>query len=220
MHLKSRVKVTGRRPEDQYNFQPFPDESLYGSLYPVVAVQLPMFNETAVCQSIIDHACALHWPRNRLCIQVLDDSTDAKTRDLVDEHVAEWARRGFQITCLRRTNRQGYKAGALREGMTELTHVDYVAVFDADFKPEPDFLQRAVPYLHSNPEVGYVQARWSFTNAEESYLTKAQEISLNYHMKCEQWVHFASGSYFNFNGASESKSSVLRCKKRMRQLPA
>jgi beta-mannan synthase len=78
----------------------------------------------------------------------------------------------------------------------------YVAVFDADFKPEPDFLLRTVPYLEGNPRVGYVQARWVFTNPEESYLTKAQEVSLNYHMRCEQVAHSATGSFFNFNGTA------------------
>jgi len=79
---------------------------------------------------------------------------------------------------------------------------EYVAVFDADFKPEPDFLLRTVPYLEGNPTVGYVQARWVFTNPDESYLTKAQEVSLNYHMRCEQYIHSATGSFFNFNGTA------------------
>lgn len=79
---------------------------------------------------------------------------------------------------------------------------EYVAVFDADFKPEPDFLLRTVPYLEGNPTVGYVQTRWVFTNPDESYLTKAQEVSLNYHMRCEQFTHSATGSFFNFNGTA------------------
>ena len=80
--------------------------------------------------------------------------------------------------------------------------VKFVAVFDADFKPEPDFLLRTVPFLVANPTVGYVQTRWVFTNPDESYLTKAQELSLNYHMRCEQYSHSASGSFFNFNGTA------------------
>lgn len=145
-----------------------------------------MFNERAVCQSIIDSCCELAWPRERLCIQVLDDSTDKATRDLVDDKVAEWRERGVNCYALRRTNRSGYKAGAMKEGLDELADYDFVAIFDADFKPEPDFLTATVPYLIDNPEVGYVQARWTFANPNESYLTKAQEISLNYHVKCEQ----------------------------------
>jgi beta-mannan synthase len=163
-----------------------------------------MFNERAVCQSVIDCCAELDWPAHRLLIQVLDDSTDPKTRALVDEKAAEWRERGVAIDVLRRTNRQGYKAGAMKEGMDALASAGYayVAVFDADFKPEPDFLLRTVPYLEGNLRVGYVQARWVFSNPEESYLTKAQEVSLNYHMRCEQYAHSATGSFFNFNGTA------------------
>ncbi|KAK9814760.1 hypothetical protein WJX72_011039 [[Myrmecia] bisecta] len=144
----------------------------------------------------------MDWPRDRFKVQVLDDSVDQKTVHLVDDKVLEWRERGLNVECLRRTNRQGYKAGALKEGLEVLQDYEFVAIFDADFKPEPDFLVNTVPYLIDNPEVGYVQSRWIFTNPEESYLTKAQEISLNYHCKCEQFVHFASGSFFNFNGTA------------------
>jgi beta-mannan synthase len=163
-----------------------------------------MFNERAVCQAIIDCCCDLDWPASRLKIQILDDSTDKVTRELVDEKVLEWRERGINIDCLRRTNRQGYKAGAMKEGMDLLIAEGYryVAVFDADFKPESDFLEKTVPYLESNPTVGYVQSRWVFTNPEESYLTKVQEVSLNYHMKCEQYTHSAYHSFFNFNGTA------------------
>lgn len=177
--------------------------------FPQVAIQLPMFNERAVCQAIIDCCAELHWPPQRLKIQVLDDSTDTVTRQLVDDKVLEWAERGLDIECLRRTNRQGYKAGAMKEGMDLLIAQGYayVAVFDADFKPEPGFLYQTIPYLEGNPEIGYVQSRWVFTNPQESYLTKAQEVSLNYHMKCEQYTHSAAGSFFNFNGTA----GVWRC---------
>jgi beta-mannan synthase len=163
-----------------------------------------MFNERAVCQAIIDCCCELSWEPSKLHVQVLDDSTDSKTRELVDEQVALWKERGVSISCLRRTNRQGYKAGAMKEGMDILSKqgYKYVAVFDADFKPQPDFLMRTIPYLEGNPNVGYVQTRWTFTNPGESYLTKAQEVSLNYHMKCEQLTHSATGSFFNFNGTA------------------
>ena len=120
----------------------------------------------------------------------------------MDDKVAEWRERGVNVYALRRTNRSGYKAGALKEGLEELADFDYIAIFDADFKPEPDFLTSTVPYLIDNPEVGYVQSRWTFANPDESYLTKAQEISLNFHVKCEQFVHFAEGSFFNFNGTA------------------
>ncbi|KAK9837515.1 hypothetical protein WJX81_008081 [Elliptochloris bilobata] len=203
-YLKIRAKtwITGRRPEHSFAARSLPDPVQFSSAYPRVAVQLPMFNEKAVCQAIIDSACEMAWPRERFCVQVLDDSTCKATRALVDDKVLEWKERGVNVECIRRTNRQGYKAGALKEGLDLLVDYDFVAIFDADFKPEPDFLTQTVPYLIDNPEVGYVQTRWVFVNPDESYLTKAQEISLNFHCKCEQFVHFATGSFFNFNGTA------------------
>ncbi|KAI3430675.1 hypothetical protein D9Q98_005265 [Chlorella vulgaris] len=199
--IKARAKVTGRQPKDSWACEALPKEV---EAYPLVAVQLPMFNERAVCQAIIDCCAELEWPASRLKIQVLDDSTDSVTRELVDEKVLEWRERGIAVDCVRRTNRQGYKAGAMKEGMEALSAEGYefVAVFDADFKPEPGFLRKTLPYLISNPQVGYVQSRWVFTNPQESYLTKAQEVSLNYHMKCEQYSHSAARSFFNFNGTA------------------
>ncbi|KAL6777939.1 hypothetical protein ACKKBG_A16285 [Auxenochlorella protothecoides x Auxenochlorella symbiontica] len=206
VYFKIRARLTGHLPEHDWAFPDLPHDP---AAYPKVAVQLPMFNERAVCQAIIDCCCELHWPTQRLKIQVLDDSTDTVTRQLVDDKVLEWSERGLDIECLRRTNRQGYKAGAMKEGMDLLIKQGYlyVAVFDADFKPEPGFLYQTIPYLEGNPSVGYVQSRWVFTNPQESYLTKAQEVSLNYHMKCEQYTHSAAGSFFNFNGTA----GVWRC---------
>lgn len=199
--ITTRSKITGKSAHSRWTFKPLPEDP---HQYPKVAVQLPMFNERAVCQAIIDCCCELEWPSSRLYIQVLDDSTDKITRELVDEKVAEWRERGMNVDCMRRTNRQGYKAGAMKEGMDVLAERGYehVAVFDADFKPEPDFLLKTVPWLEGNPTVGYVQTRWVFTNPDESYLTKAQEVSLNYHMRCEQFTHSATGSFFNFNGTA------------------
>lgn len=199
--IKLKSKVTGKLPEHSWYFQPLAEDPME---YPLVAIQLPMFNERAVCQAIIDCCCEMEWNPKKLHVQVLDDSTDSKTRELVDEKVMEWRERGVNIECIRRTNRQGYKAGAMKEGMDILSSkgYKYVAVFDADFKPEPDFLMRTIPYLEGNHSVGYVQTRWVFTNPDESYLTKAQEVSLNFHMKCEQYTHSATGSFFNFNGTA------------------
>ncbi|PSC71384.1 glycosyltransferase family 2 [Micractinium conductrix] len=199
--IRARARLTGRLPKDSWFCAPLPRDA---EDHPMVAVQLPMFNERAVCQAIIDSCAELEWPAQRLKIQVLDDSTDALTRELVDEKVLEWRERGINVECIRRTNRQGYKAGAMKEGMDLLAKEGYefVCVFDADFKPDASFLQKTVPYLMGNPEVGYVQTRWVFTNPQESYLTKAQEVSLNYHMRCEQYTHSASRSFFNFNGTA------------------
>lgn len=202
LQYKMKARITGKSPKSRFKCAPMPDQTQMGHLYPMVAVQLPMFNERAVCQACIDHACSLKWPREKFLVQVLDDSTDKTTREFVDEKVIEWRERGVNVVAIRRTNRQGYKAGALKDGLELLREYEYIAVFDADFKPKPEFLHRMVPFIHSNDDVGYVQARWIFTNPEESLLTKVQEISLNYHMKCEQWVHFASGGFFNFNGTA------------------
>ncbi|DBA75218.1 TPA: hypothetical protein ACH3X1_010513 [Trebouxia sp. C0004] len=202
MQVAARAHLTGRKPEHSFQCNSLPDPQQYSLVYPRVAVQLPMFNERAVCQAIIDSACELSWPKNRFKVQVLDDSTDRTTRDLVDDKVVEWRERGVNIEVMRRTNRAGYKAGALKEGLERLAEYDYVAIFDADFKPDADFLLLTVPYLIDNPEVGYVQTRWIFANPDESYLTKAQEISLNFHCKCEQYVQFATGGFFNFNGTA------------------
>lgn len=201
LFTKAKSFLTGKLPQTAWHFQPLPEDC---DDHPTVAVQLPMFNERAVCQAIIDCCCEMDWNSGKFHVQVLDDSTDPKTRELVDEKVAEWQERGVSIECLRRTNRQGYKAGAMKEGMEVLAAkgYKYVAVFDADFRPEADFLLRTIPYLEGNSSVGYVQTRWVFTNPDESYLTKAQEISLNYHMKCEQYTHSATGSFFNFNGTA------------------
>ncbi|GMH37152.1 hypothetical protein BSKO_05025 [Bryopsis sp. KO-2023] len=199
---KIKARVTGVRPEQKFKLQPMPDQKHFAHMYPKVAVQLPMFNERFVCEGIIDHACQMDWPKDKYIVQVLDDSTCAETRRVVDSRVIHWREMGVNCVCIRRTNRQGYKAGALKEGLDLLRDYDHVAIFDADFKPQSDFMLRTIPYLIHNDDVGYVQARWVFENPEESYLTKAQELSLNYHMKCEQHVHFASGSYFNFNGTA------------------
>merc|ERR1712118_579883 len=142
------------------------------------------------------------WPRRKLFVQVLDDSTDPETRDAVDGAALFFRNQGVQITVLRRENRQGYKAGALKEGLEALGHCDFVAILDADFKPDRTFLLDTVPYLIGNADVGYVQTRWTFANPNETLLTKAQQISLNFHVKCEQWVEFESGHFFNFNGTA------------------
>eukprot|EP01025_Chloroclados_australasicus_P025040 TRINITY_DN2505_c0_g1_i1.p1 TRINITY_DN2505_c0_g1~~TRINITY_DN2505_c0_g1_i1.p1 ORF type:complete len:527 (-),score=49.87 TRINITY_DN2505_c0_g1_i1:2452-4032(-) len=202
VYLKLKSKRFGKGPEQTLKSRPLPDPLHFSIHYPTVAVQLPMFNEKAVCQAVIEYASKIEWPRDRFCIQVLDDSTDPVTRQLVDDKCLECQERGINCYTLRRTNRKGYKAGALKDGLAQLKDYEYIAVFDADFRPDPDFLYRMVPYIHNNPEVGYIQARWTFSNPDETLLTRAQEINLNFHMKCEQWTHFATGAFFNFNGTA------------------
>jgi len=197
-------KFARKPPEAKYKAEELPDMALYAGAYPMVVVQLPMFNETEVCEEAIDYACQLEWPTSRLKVQVMDDSTDELTRQLVDDKVLEWQERGFIIECLRRDNREGYKGGAMKQAMDEghLDGYEFAAVFDADFRPDRDFLLKTVPYLNDNPKIGFVQARWTFTNSQASFLTRVQELSLNYHVKCEQYARFATGAFFNFNGTA------------------
>ena len=165
---------------------------------PKVVIQLPMFNETFVARRVIDYACRMDYPKDRLYVQCLDDSTDQATRDVVDEGIRHWSAEGININAIRRTNRQGFKAGAMHEVHDDLD-AEFIAIFDADFLPEPDFLQRAIPYFQDK-NVGFVQGRWTYLNPDESLFCRYQEICLNAHIKCEQYARFATGNFFNFNG--------------------
>ncbi|CAJ1968731.1 unnamed protein product [Sphenostylis stenocarpa] len=162
------VKLFGRRPEKRYKWEPMKDDvELGNSTYPMVLVQVPMYNEREVYQLSIGAACGLSWPSDRIIIQILDDSTDPSIKELVQMECSRWASKGVNIKYEVRDNRNGYKAGALKEGMKRsyVKQCDYVAIFDADFQPEPDFLWRTVPFLVNNPELGLVQARWKFGTA-------------------------------------------------------
>ena len=167
--------------------------------WPVVTIQLPLFNEMYVASRLIDSICRLDYPRDRLEIQVLDDSTD-ETSKLVSERVSHYLSRGFRIDHLRRTHRHGYKAGALENGLTR-ARGNLLAVFDADFSPRPDFLKQTVPHF-ANPEVGMVQARWEHINRRYSLLTRIQAILLDGHFAIEHAARHASGRFFNFNGTA------------------
>jgi cellulose synthase/poly-beta-1,6-N-acetylglucosamine synthase-like glycosyltransferase len=166
---------------------------------PRVTVQLPIYNERFVAGRLLDAAAQLDWPADRLEIQVLDDSTD-DTREIVDERAASWSARGIRMKVLRRANRRGYKAGALAEGLTQCTG-KFVAIFDADFIPSPDFLRRTIPCF-SRPEIGMVQARWGFCNAGHSWLTAVQATLLGPHFAIEHQVRCRRGLFFNFNGTA------------------
>ena len=190
------------KPEDLYSHAPLPDMAAMPEAYPRVVVQLPMFNEREVCRQVIDAACEMEWPRGRLMVQVLDDSTDEVARERIQEAVAGWREAGVNIVYRWRSNREGYKAGAMCEAMADIAEYEHCAIFDADFHPDSDFLLKTIPYLVDNPDVGFVQARWVYANGNESLLTRVQEIGLNYHIKCEQVARFASGAFFNFNGAA------------------
>ncbi len=165
---------------------------------PTVTVQLPIFNERYVAARAIGAACRLRWPRDRLEIQVLDDSTDA-TREVVDTAAAAWRSHGLSVTVLRRDQRSGFKAGALAQG-TARARGDVLAVLDADFVPAPDFLERTVRHLQ--PGVAAVQARWGHLNARASGLTHAQAVALDGHFVVEQTARARLGLFVNFNGTA------------------
>jgi cellulose synthase/poly-beta-1,6-N-acetylglucosamine synthase-like glycosyltransferase len=167
--------------------------------WPSVVVQLPVYNERHVIARLIDAAAALDYPPERLLIQVLDDSTDDTTaiaRRCADRHRA----RGVDVRIVRRPDREGYKAGALAYGLHQ-TDAAFVAVFDADFLPRPDFLRRTIPYF-ADPAVGIVQARWSYVNAGYSPLTGAQALALDAHFTVEQTARQRSGLLMNFSGTA------------------
>ncbi|CAF3547275.1 unnamed protein product [Rotaria sp. Silwood1] len=168
--------------------------------YPLVAVQLPMMNEIECCKSIIECACNLEWPRNRLFIQVVDDSTNDEAKAIVDECVQNWIYRGVQIGISRRIHRQGFKAGGLINGRSFIPQAEYIVLFDADFLPTKDYLLRTLPILIHDSNVAFVQARWTYTNAKESFLTRVQEINLNFHHKCEQEGRSRASLFVTFNG--------------------
>ncbi|XP_010243535.1 PREDICTED: glucomannan 4-beta-mannosyltransferase 9 [Nelumbo nucifera] len=199
------VKVFGRKPEKRYKWEPMKDDVEMGnSAYPMVLVQIPMYNEKEVYQLSIGAACGLSWPSDRIIIQVLDDSTDSTIKSLVELECQRWASKGINIRYEIRDNRNGYKAGALKEGMKRsyVRECDYVAIFDADFQPEPDFLWRTIPFLVHNPDIALVQARWKFVNSDECLMTRMQEMSLNYHFTVEQEVGSSTYAFFGFNGTA------------------
>lgn len=167
--------------------------------FPLVTIQLPFYNERFVAARLIEHAARLEWPKDRLEIQVLDDSAD-DTKGIVDETVSRLTHEGLSIRVYRRAHRKGYKAGALQEGMAHATG-EFIAIFDADFLPQPDFLVRTVPCF-ADPKIGMVQARWAFLNAEASWLTGVQSLLLGPHFGIEHRVRCGRNLYFNFNGTA------------------
>jgi cellulose synthase/poly-beta-1,6-N-acetylglucosamine synthase-like glycosyltransferase len=166
---------------------------------PAVTVQLPIYNELYVAERLLAAAAAIRYPRDRFEIQVLDDSTD-ETTDLLRAEVARFAAQGLDVMHVRRTDRRGFKAGALRHGLARAKG-ELIAVFDADFVPPPDFLERTVPYF-DDPARGLVQTRWGHLNAEFSTLTRAQALALDGHFQIEQTVRNRAGAFINFNGTA------------------
>jgi cellulose synthase/poly-beta-1,6-N-acetylglucosamine synthase-like glycosyltransferase len=166
---------------------------------PQVTVQLPFYNEMYVVKRVVDAVCAFDYPRDRFEVQLLDDSTD-ETQKIARELAEEWRRRGIDIHYIHRSDRSGFKAGALENGM-KTAKGEFIAIFDADFVPDPDFPQRAIHYF-TDPKIGLVQGRWEHINRDYSFLTRAQAILLDGHFMMESNTRFLSGRFFNFNGTA------------------
>lgn len=166
---------------------------------PTVTIQLPIYNEQYVVERLLAACAAIDYPRDRLQVQLLDDSTDG-TREIARRAVEAWRAEGVDMQHVLRPDRRGYKAGALEYGLSTATG-EFIAVFDADFLPPPDFLRRTLP-LFADPQVGCVQARWGHVNPSYSWLTRAQAAAIDMHFGIEQ----ATRSYYelpmNFNGAA------------------
>ncbi|KAG5557111.1 hypothetical protein RHGRI_007396 [Rhododendron griersonianum] len=166
------IKLLKRKGVKKYKCEPMKEDLELGNgAYPMVLVQIPMFNEK---------------------------------EELVGVECRRWANKGINIKYEIRDNRNGYKAGALQDGMKQsyVKYCDYVVIFDADFQPEADFLWRTIPFLVHNPELALVQARWKFVNADECLMTRMQEMSLDYHFSVEQEVGSATYAFFGFNGTA------------------
>jgi len=178
---------------------PKPKSRFESNRLPRVTVQLPLFNEMYVAERIIDAVVKFEYPRELLEIQVLDDSTDDTVR-IASAAVKKYFDQGFDISYLHRDNREGFKAGALEAGLKKSSG-ELILIFDADFVPRPDCINRMVDYF-TDQRVGMVQMRWSHINADYSLLTKVQSIMLDGHFVIEQTARNRCGGFFNFNGTA------------------
>lgn len=168
--------------------------------WPKVTIQLPIFNEYYVVDRLIESVVAIDYPKSKLEIQVLDDSTDS-TKEKAAELVAQYKKKGFDIKHIHRTDRTGHKAGALKEAL-EVAKGEFIGVFDADFIPAVDFLRKAIPYFYEDPKIGMVQTRWGHVNEDYSVLTKAQSIGIDGHFVIEQVARNGGKLWMNFNGTA------------------
>src|SRR5271170_7560717 len=166
---------------------------------PKITVQLPIYNEYYVVERLLKSVSALEYPRELLQIQVLDDSTD-DTHVLSRKTADELKSQGFNIDVIHRTDRTGYKAGALEGGLKECEG-EFILILDADFLPEPDMLMKTVHYF-TDPKVGMIQTRWGHINRTYSLLTRVQAMFLDGHLLLEQTARSRSGRFFNFNGTA------------------
>jgi cellulose synthase/poly-beta-1,6-N-acetylglucosamine synthase-like glycosyltransferase len=183
------MKNRGKAPKPQGKFE----------VLPRVTIQLPIYNERYVVERLLEAVTRIEYPRDRLEIQLLDDSTD-ETRIVASRLVSEYASAGYPITYLHRNNREGFKAGALAEGMKSATG-EFIAIFDADFAPPPEIVHQMIHYF-TDPKVAVVQGRWTWINRHYSSLSEIEAILLDGHFVIEHGGRNFSGRFFNFNGTA------------------
>ncbi|KAK1314714.1 putative xyloglucan glycosyltransferase 6 [Acorus calamus] len=171
---------------------------------PMVLVQIPMCNEREVYQQSIAAVCVQDWPRERMLVQVLDDSDDVDVQHLIKAEVHKWQQKGVRIVYRHRLIRTGYKAGNLKSAMgcDYVKDYEFVAIFDADFQPGSDFLRKTIPHFKGNDDLALVQTRWAFVNKDENLLTRLQNINLSFHFEVEQQVNGIFINFFGFNGTA------------------
>lgn len=170
------------------------------SKYPKVVTQLPMYNEKSVACRVIEAVAAIDYPKSRHEIQVLDDSND-ETIGYVDDIVSRLSAKGVNIKVIRRNDRTGFKAGALQNGLN-YTDAEFVAIFDADFVPNPDFLKKGMAFFVDRPKLGLVQGRWTHLNKTASLITRGQAMGIDGHFMIEQAARSWNGLFMNFNGTA------------------
>ena len=189
---RNRVRTEQRQIIAQYQRDTPPDD------WPRVTTQLPLYNELTVARRVIEAAARMDYPRGRHEVQVLDDSTD-DTRALVDQVAADLRAEGYDVKVVRRPDRTHYKAGALAHGLTQATG-EFVAIFDADFVPDPGFLRRMIPLIARRDDVCVAQGRWGHLNADESWITQGLALGLDMHFAIEQGSRNWNGLLMSFNG--------------------
>lgn len=190
LHLAWHYRRALKKAADSLT-SPLPDQ------LPRVTIQLPLYNERYVAERLLNAVCAFNYPAKLLEIQVLDDSTD-DTREIVARKISELQHTGIEIRHICRQHREGFKAGALQEGLQQAKG-EFIVIFDADFLPEPDFLLKTIPHF-ADAQTGLVQTRWGHLNRNYNLLTKLQAFGLDAHFTVEQGGRSHAGSFINFNG--------------------
>lgn len=188
-----------RRHHRRHNIKDLKKATIDDNL-PFVTIQLPIYNELFVVERLIDNIVKQNYPKDKYEIHVLDDSTD-ETVEITRKKVAFYQAQGFNIQQIKRKNRKGYKAGALKEGMA-IAKGDLIAIFDADFLPKPDFLLTTVAVFQDHPDIGVVQTKWEHINKNYSLLTQLQAMQLDVHFTVEQQGRYAGNCLLQFNGTA------------------